>query len=300
MPNYRSLIGGYFSANPTDKSSGPVTIRMNNPGAINGASWESSYPGYVGTVETTPGNRSTIFEAPEYGVGAWWDLLRRYRANNASTVGEIINRYGGGQDYSAYLQFVLKVTGFTPDTPIDLNNDQQLLQLGHAMFRYEAGRALPWNDDQLLYGVRCGREFMRTRSWPSSAPIATPPPGPVADGQITNSDLLPVLQKLLLALTGRATGAGITSTTADTTTAPLVLSPIDKMFGGEALVGYKTILGVIGYVIVAVLQATGVLGVATPAGQILSVLTIAFSVLGALAKVDRMTQTIGTAATKSG
>jgi hypothetical protein len=109
-----------------------------------------------------------------------------------------------------------------------------------------------------------------------------------------------VLQKLLLALTGRATGAGITSTTADTTTAPLVLSPIDKMFGGEALVGYKTILGVIGYVIVAVLQATGVLGVATPAGQILSVLTIAFSVLGALAKVDRMTQTIGTAATKSG
>jgi hypothetical protein len=30
-------------------------------------------------------------------------------------------------------QFVLKVSGFAADTPIDLNNDQQLLQLSRAM-----------------------------------------------------------------------------------------------------------------------------------------------------------------------
>jgi hypothetical protein len=27
-------------------------------------------------VETTPGNKTTIFEAPEYGVAVWWELLR--------------------------------------------------------------------------------------------------------------------------------------------------------------------------------------------------------------------------------
>jgi hypothetical protein len=333
MPNYRSLIGGFFSGTPMDKSSGPVTIRMNNPGAINGAPWETTYPGYVSTIETTPGNRSTIFEAPEYGVGVWWDLLRRYRANGTTTVGGIINRYGGGQDYSAYIQFVLKLTGFAPDTPIDLNNDQQVLQFGRAMFRYEAGRALPWSDDQILYGIRCGREFARTGNWPATPPITpspgpvavtplpgpvvvtplpgpvvvTPPSGPVVDGQMSG-DLLPLLQKLLVALAASAAspqaaptlgGAGSAPSGDIETPAPPVLSSIDKIFGGEALVGYKTILGVIGYVIVAILKAAGVLGAATPAGQILSVLTIAFSVLGGISKIDRMTQSLGTIAAKA-
>src|SRR5262249_42386997 len=136
----------------------PVTVRMNNPGAINGASYETAYPGYVGTIETTPGNKSTIFETPEYGVGAWWKLLQIYRAQHSTTtVGGIINRYGGGQDYSAYIAFVVKATGFTPDTVIDINNDQQVLTFGRAMFRYEAGRPPPWSDDQILYGIRGGR-----------------------------------------------------------------------------------------------------------------------------------------------
>ena len=125
MANYRSLIGGFFSSTPMDKSSGPVTIRTNNPGAINGAPWETTYPGYVGTVETTPGNKSAIFEAPEYGVGAWWTLLRNYNLTNTSTVQDIITRYGGTQDYSAYVQFVVKRTGLTPGTTIDLNEDRK-------------------------------------------------------------------------------------------------------------------------------------------------------------------------------
>jgi hypothetical protein len=345
MPNYCSLVpGGYFSSTPMDKSTGPVTKRCNNPGAINGASWETTYPGYFATVETTPGNRSTIFEAPEYGVGAWWDLLRRYEARNAATVGGIITTYGGGQDYSAYLQFVLRQTGFSAGTVIDLNNDQQVLQFGRAMFRYEAGQALPWSDDQILYGIRGGRQYANTQVWPSSpslaaptrpvpGPVVTPPvpgpvvtapvpgpvvtapvpgpvvtapvPGPVVTAPISNSDLLALLQKLLVALAGGATSppsaiavdakpaiVGADSSAASSTPASPVLTSIDKVFGGEALVGYKTIIGVIGYVIVAILQAAGVLGTATPAGQILSVLTIAFAALGGLSKIDRMTQSL--------
>jgi hypothetical protein len=312
MPNYRSLIGGFFSSTPMDKSTGPVTIRMNNPGAINGAPWEKTYPGFVGTVVTTAGNPSTIFETPEYGVGAWWDLMRRYRAANATTVGGIINRYGGGQDYSAYVQTVAKMTGFTPDTVIDLNDDQQVLKFGKAMFRYEAGRPLPWSDDQILCGIRGGREFARTGSWPAStAPMAVRPPGPPTPGeQPAANDLLPLLQKLLIALAYKPPGPPATSvagpvvvptsTTAGThPPPPQPLSIIDKIFGGEALTGSKTMIGVLSYVLVTVLKAAGVLGAATPAGQILTILSIAFSVLGGIAKVDRMTQSLGTIAANS-
>jgi hypothetical protein len=308
MPNYRSLVpGGYFSSTPMDKSTGPVTIRMNNPGAINGAKWEISYPGYVDTVETTPGNRSTIFEAPEYGVGAWWDLLRQYQAGKVTTVDGIITKYGGGQDYSAYLQIVLKQTGFSGDTVIDLSNDQQVLQFGRAMFRYEAGRAPPWSDDQILYGIRGGRAFASTKTWPAS-PVAGPQQtAPVAAGQISDNDVLALLPQLLSALASNAAnatganvaGTGTASATASNIPAPVVLSPIDRIFGGEALVGSKTMLGVLAYAVVAILKAVGILGVATPPGQILSILSIALTLLGGLAKVDRMTQSLGNIAASS-
>jgi hypothetical protein len=312
MPNYRSLTGGFFSSTPMDKSTGPVTIRMNNPGAINGAPWEKTYPGYVDTVETTPGNRSTIFEAPEYGVGAWWDLLRRYRSANATTVGGIVNRYGGGQDYSAYIQFVVKATGFTPDTPIDLGNDQQVLQFGKAMFRYEAGRALPWTDEQILYGIRGGRAFANTGAWPVSlvAGAQQQQQGQVTNGQVSQSDLLALLQKLLLALATANSPAAKTASGAATSVGdggqasgagghiptPVILSPIDKLLGGQTLVGSKTMLGVIAYAVVTILKTAGVLGAATPWGQILPVLSIALPLLGGLAKVDRMTLSLGTIA----
>lgn len=314
MPNYRSLTGGFFSSTPMDKSVGHVSVRMNNPGAINGAPWERTYPGYVTTVETTPGNKSTIFEAPEYGVGAWWELLRQYRASNTSTVGGIITRYGGGQNYSAYLQYVLKQTGFSSDTPIDLGDDQQLLRFGKAMFRFEAGQPLPWSDDQILYGIRGGRGFANTKVWPASPTPGSQqqqqPQDPVAGGQLSDSDLLALLQKLLLALVANVGaspvgGIGVTPVGGGQMPdggyipTPVILSPIDKMLGGEALVGSKTMLGIFSYVLVTILQSAGVLGAATPAGQILSVLSIAFSLLGGLAKVDRMTQSLGTIAAKA-
>jgi hypothetical protein len=134
-----------------------VSIRCNNPGAINGASWEQRCPGYVDTVETTPGNKTTIFEAPEYGVAVWWELLRRYAAANVRTVGGIINRYGGGQDYSNYIKFVAKMTGFDEQKEIQLDDDVVLLAFGKAMFHYEAGRENPLSDEQILYGLGLGR-----------------------------------------------------------------------------------------------------------------------------------------------
>jgi D-alanyl-D-alanine carboxypeptidase len=156
-PNYRSLVpNGFFSFTPFDRTV-PVSIRCNNPGAINGASWEKRYPGYVDTVETTPGNKTTIFEAPEYGVAVWWELLRRYAAVKVTTVGGIISRYGGGQDYSNYIRFVERKTGLAEEHRIPLDDDETLLAFGKAMFQYEAGRPTPLSDKQIVFGLRLGR-----------------------------------------------------------------------------------------------------------------------------------------------
>ncbi|RZN13907.1 TIGR02594 family protein [Bradyrhizobium sp. Leo121] len=173
---FRSLTGGYFSANPDDKSL-PVTIRFNNPGAINGASWQHSYPGYVGEKETTPGNRSTIVASPEEGVAMWWELMRRYRSSNVVTMAQIINRYGGGQDYSRYLAQVRVWTKLPTSTEIKLyGDDDVLLGFAKAMFRYEAGRTLPWSDEQIRFGFDLARNHAAGKPQAAPAPATVPPP----------------------------------------------------------------------------------------------------------------------------
>lgn len=191
---FKSLVeGGYFSSDPFDRSI-PVSIRCNNPGAVNGAAWEKSYPGYIDTVETTPGNKTTIFEAPEYGVAVWWELLRRYAKTGADTVGEIIVKYGGGQDYSNYVQFVRKQTGYGETQRIDLGDDQMLLAFAKAMFRYEAGRATPLGDNQILYGFALARNEGSATGLPTPAAVIgdtarTPPAPPTPFGTVIDFDV---------------------------------------------------------------------------------------------------------------
>ena len=98
------------------------------------------------------------------------------------------------------------------------------------------------------------------------------------------------LQIIIGALLGRPTGA-------ETANAP-ILSPIDKALGGEALAGKKTALSVVAYVVLALLKAAGVVGAATPAGQIMTILITAFGALGGVAKVDRVIQSLGVIAAK--
>lgn len=172
MPEYRALVpGGYFSSTPNDKSI-PVSIRDNNLGAINGAGWEKSFPGYVMEIETTPGNRTTVFEAPEYGVAAWWTLMHKYRESGAITVEDIIRKYGGGQNYSGYVASVTRRTGLSPRTVINLADDKQLLLFARkGMFREEAGKDIPHSDAQLLLGFQIARQYVATG-------VAPPPPRP--------------------------------------------------------------------------------------------------------------------------
>jgi peptidoglycan hydrolase-like protein with peptidoglycan-binding domain len=105
------------------------------------------------------------------------------------------------------------------------------------------------------------------------------------------------LQLILAALMGRqptpAQGGAITPEAI-----PPILSPIDKMLGGQALAGKKTALSIVAYAVLAILQAAGVVGAATPAGQIVTVVITAFGALGGISKVDRVIQALGMIAAK--
>jgi peptidoglycan hydrolase-like protein with peptidoglycan-binding domain len=130
----------------------------------------------------------------------------------------------------------------------------------------------------------------------AGAAPASPTPVTSAAGPI---DISQVLQVAIAALAGKpVAGAVVPSPGAPTGTAAPVLSTIDKVFGGEALAGKKTMLSVIAYVILAILQAVGVAGTATgatatPTGSILTTLIGAFGALGGLSKIDRVVQTLG-------
>jgi hypothetical protein len=77
------------------------------------------------------------------------------------------------------------------------------------------------------------------------------------------------------------------------------LSPIDKMLGGEAMVGLKTPLAIGGMVLMWILQAAGVVGTfsgpgATATGTVLTSLIGGFGAMGVTAKFDRAFQALST------
>jgi hypothetical protein len=176
MANYRSLVaGGFFSADPTNHSV-PVSIRTNNPGAVNVANWVRAYPGFVDSRVTTPGNATVVFEAPEYGTAAWWQLLHNYRRALGPadfTLRNVILRYcGRGREREAveYTAFVSAQASVNGNMIIDLADHNGLLSIAKAFFWYEAGRRTPLSDEQILYGFNFAQERV-SGAHPLLAPV---------------------------------------------------------------------------------------------------------------------------------
>lgn len=168
MPNYHSRVEGGFFQNP-ETSQRHVSIRTNNPGAVNGASWLRAWPGYVKDVKYDGKNNTTIFETPEDGVAVWWDLMRKYRDMHLVTIKDIVWHYGGGQaNYESYGKQVAKWMNVSDSTVINIDDDKSLLPFAKAMFRYEAGETPPWSDEQILFGFKIGRQFSKTHTVPTS------------------------------------------------------------------------------------------------------------------------------------
>jgi uncharacterized protein (TIGR02594 family) len=118
-----------------------------------------------------------------------------------------------------------------------------------------------------------------------SVSAVTPPQGSL--------DIAQILQTVILALTGKPaqsqSGAGSSAGNANGN-GPPVLSIIDQIFGGQSLVGMKTMLATVAYVILLILQADGWATGMT--GKVLTYLIVGFGGLGVTAKVDRLIQTV--------
>lgn len=162
MTVYRALVdGGYYSDNPSDVSI-RRSIRTNNPGALNTALWVQSYPGFVAEQNDSAGNNTAVFEAPEYGVAAWWTLMDRYRRRyNPQNfhLKNVLTRYSGGNAETAanYIAFVSAKSGIGSKVPLDIYDDFAMNKIAKAFFHYEAGKPTPLSDEQIAFGIQIGK-----------------------------------------------------------------------------------------------------------------------------------------------
>jgi hypothetical protein len=121
-------------------------------------------------------------------------------------------------------------------------------------------------------------------------PAAVPAPGAAAPAATIDPE---AIRRLLAALASAQAGA------APPAAAPVpALSPIDKLFGGEALAGKKTMIAVLAFAALAIFQPAVLAGTAVGAPSILATLISAFGGLGLVSKFDRVIQLLGLMAAK--
>lgn len=118
----------------------PLTLRYNNPGAIEYKPFLDKYGATVG-----PNGRYAQFPDRESGYRAMEGLLGTYQDKHGlNTVGGIVNRWAppnvDNNTTSQYTAHVAKQLGVDPNSPIDR---ARIPQLAEAMASYEAGRPVP-------------------------------------------------------------------------------------------------------------------------------------------------------------
>jgi hypothetical protein len=115
----------------------PLSIRLNNPGAIrrSGAQWPGMRPEQTGGF--------VDFETPEDGIRAMSRLLDTYNSKHGlNTISGVIGRWAppSENDTRNYAAMVAKALGVSPDQPVDMTDQQFKAALIRAMSRVEAGR----------------------------------------------------------------------------------------------------------------------------------------------------------------
>lgn len=124
----------------------PLTLRYNNPGAVEFKPWMSAYGASLG-----PNGRYAQFGSPDQGYNVMSRILDTYRDKHGlNTVGGIVNRWAPPQvdnnSTSQYAASVAKRLGIDPNAPLTPEQRPGLMQ---AMAAYEAGRApAPLNASQ--------------------------------------------------------------------------------------------------------------------------------------------------------
>jgi hypothetical protein len=164
--DFRSLagVGNFFSGHPDADydSSNTLTrraLRTNNPGAINVSKWQSdSMEGYMGcTLPDRHGNKTSVYETPEHGIGAWGFLIRKIYFNGSKEkvpVGAIVDKYRGTNSRDPYIEGYKRYSNgkFTEDHKVNLYDNTEMARLAIASYSHEFGSWYPLTDKQLLAG----------------------------------------------------------------------------------------------------------------------------------------------------
>jgi hypothetical protein len=116
----------------------PLTLRYNNPGAVEFKPWMSAYGAVPG-----PNGRYAQFPGPEQGYQVMSRILDTYQNKHGlNNVAGIVNRWAPPQvDNNSTPQYIASVSrslGVDPNAPLKPEQRQGLMQ---AMAAYEAGRA---------------------------------------------------------------------------------------------------------------------------------------------------------------
>ena len=160
---YGSLVpGGFYSADPYNLSV-KRSIRTNNPGALNYASWQSARKGFVAiTQPDAAGNKTTIYRTPEHGAAAWYHLLSQiygFGSVATFTLTSLAQRYAGapsGAAVNTYLAGWVKWSNgaLTSASTFNANDPSQMLVLAKSMFSHEADQNTPVQDVQITFAIQ--------------------------------------------------------------------------------------------------------------------------------------------------
>jgi len=118
----------------------PLTVRYNNPGAVEYKPWMGSYGARPGE-----NGRNAQFQTPDQGFGVMNRILDTYQSKHGlNTVAGIINRWApssvDNNSTPQYVKFVADRVGVDPNAPLTPEHRKALVE---AMAHYEAGRPFP-------------------------------------------------------------------------------------------------------------------------------------------------------------
>lgn len=141
-----------YGAKPVRAAQAPVSIRVNNPGAIR--------PGGGWPTETGSAAGFSVFESPEAGFEALFENLDSYYTRHGvNTIADVIARWAPAsdgndeRDYVAHLRQRLGEFGAETD---DFNSHDlhQMVVLSIAIAEKESGKSFAWTKETVIEGLR--------------------------------------------------------------------------------------------------------------------------------------------------
>ncbi|MEZ8167941.1 MULTISPECIES: virion protein [unclassified Vibrio] len=117
----------------------PRGVRNNNPLNIRESKGDTTQ--WKGEALLDSDKAFEEFKNPAFGFRAGARVLRSYERQGFCTLSEMINRFAPDHenDTDHYIKFVSQKTGITPNQRVNVNDNDELAKLLHAMSRLEVG-----------------------------------------------------------------------------------------------------------------------------------------------------------------